>query len=473
MYGEKKCVVSNREMIESLASPISHLTNHTINLPGLGEFVVDLQELSKSRISIEQFDDYKLLVNRLADISLTILSKEYYKFHPDFPYILRDEPYFDADLIERTGILDSKRYFRGLQRFNNLAVFVLNRETQLRSNRNLLNEMKSLKKRYESMSEAEIDFYNPPEGFVAYVNSLLRGKAADVKGYPGPRIRKIREVTWEYRASDTLPGFNDSPIEYLARTYGLAGFDPLQPLVVYGIDEGNRIQYHLPEVLSVGHTFRDLEKRIPSWQRPQVWGSVHPDCKNQLHKIYEVLLELDGNLRRNLPQIYPDLVEISTKALDVTTFVTQAIEPKLHFGNREIILKRPYDTTFYRSYSGKRITFARPASNTKAMVCLLSSQSNTKEFLELLVNEFNLRNNSKLDLDYRDLDLDKTDYGNYQCVITVGDIAGDNEEIYGKCKRLIQNEIGLAHQHITLPYANQDSVMSLVMQLTLKLGGDP
>ena len=89
--------------------------------------------------------------------------------------------------------MDSKRYYRGLMKLEGKPVFVLNIETQLRSNKNLLVELKSLAKRFEEMNDTKIDFYNPPSEFVSQVNYLLQGKAADIAhaSYPAPGIRKI------------------------------------------------------------------------------------------------------------------------------------------------------------------------------------------------------------------------------------------------------------------------------------------
>jgi hypothetical protein len=227
MHQERKPVVSIEQEIASLSSPILTLNGHIVQVPEVGKFSVDMSNAGSTVIGFDQFDEYKRLINRLADIALTVFSNEYYKFHPDAPYILRDEPYFDLDLIERIGIIDSKKYYRGLHNFNNQLVFVLNRETQLRSNKNLLHEMKSLKKNFELLHKTTIDFYNPPKEFVDYVNYLLVGKAAEVQGYPGPSIKKIKQITWAYRAKDVTPGSTKPHIEYLRETYGITGLDAI------------------------------------------------------------------------------------------------------------------------------------------------------------------------------------------------------------------------------------------------------
>jgi hypothetical protein len=478
MYDERKPVVSVDGFIESLPEQISNLDQHLVKIPNVGSFEVKLGQVSNSTVGLDQFDNYKLLVNRLADIALTVLSAEYYKFHPKAPFILRDEPYFDKDLIEKTGIMDSKRYYRGLMKLEGKPVFVLNRETQLRSNKNLLVELKSLAKRFEEMNDTKIDFYNPPSEFVSQVNYLLQGKAADIAhaSYPAPGIRKITGITWKYRAGDKIPGLEGSPIDYIKNTYGISGLDEKQPLVMYEIENLQRQQYHVPEVLSVGHTFEDLRKRIPSWQRSQIWGSIHPDCKNQLHKTYDVLYEIDKTLRDALPAVYPKLLEISTEPMDVSSIVTQPTELKLIFANKEVSIKPPYDTEFYRGYSEKKIAFAKPLPNVNALVCLEKTSFKIEKFLAALADEFKLRNKSELTFGFGSLDHTKNCYDGYSLVITIGienATAETDDEIHDRFKKFVQNQLGIAHQHVTIDKANEDSVMQIIMQICLKLGGDP
>ena len=149
--------------IESLPDQIEGSLVYEVEMPETGKFNVKLSEISQSIVGIDNFEHYSHLVCRLADIALTIYSDQYYKFHPKAPTILRDEPYFDSDLIAKTGIIDSKSYYRGLIHLSDKPVFILNRETQLRSNKNLLVEMKCLVKSFEEMNGgSEIDFYDPP-----------------------------------------------------------------------------------------------------------------------------------------------------------------------------------------------------------------------------------------------------------------------------------------------------------------------
>jgi hypothetical protein len=474
MYAERKPVVSVDGYIESLPDSVSHLQDNTVKVEDVGDFTVNLAQINETRIGLNQFEHYARLVNRLADIALTLYSNDYYKFHPKAPFILKDEPYFDDDLIEKTGILDSKSYYRGLMKLGEKAVFVLNRETQLRSNRNLLVELKSLAKLYEEMHDKEIDFYNPPDEFVSYVNFLLKGKAAEVAHscYPGPSVRRIGGITWKYRAGERIPGINGTPLEYLQNTYGITGLDSQQPLVFYEIEHNAKTQYHVPEVLSVGHTFKDLRRRIPGWQRTQVWGSVHPDCKNQLHKIYDVLVEIDKTLRARIPEVYPGLLEISTDAIDVSSLVSQPLEIELCFGNKSIKVKPPYDIEFYRHYSNKKIRFAKPLADLKMLVCAEKITPKLKRFLGALASEYLLRNNSNLSYDYGSLKPEENNFETCQMVLTIGEEETD-DGVYRWYKENLQNKFGIIHQHVTLDKADENSVMQLIMQISLKMGGEP
>lgn len=470
---EKKPIISIEGRIESLAKPIEHLRGHSIIIPEVGTFNVELHSEQSSIVTINEFENYKALVNRLVDVSLTILSDNYYKFHPLAPYIIRDEPYFDKDLINETGILDSKKYYRTLFKFQNTPALLLNRETELRSYKNLLVEMQCLKRRFEATRKAKIDFYHPPPEFIAYINALLRGKAAEVsKSYPGPSIREIKEVTWQYRAKDVTPGSDKSPLRYLQENYGILDLDENQPLIIYEVGyEKKELRYHVPEVLSVGHTFKDLEQRIPAWQRTQVWGTIHPDCKNQLQKIYSTLLEIDSSLRENLPDIYPTYLEISTQALEVSTGVISPQEITLEFGNKKLTVSPPYDLDFYKKYSGKNIQFVDPMPSIKALVHVNESNDEIEQFLADLKDEYKLRNGTELEFTRGTIDFDKP--SDHQLMITI-DTSEDqpNEAFYDKCKKIIQNRHGKLHQQVISQNANKDSVMQIVMALSLKFGQD-
>src|SRR2546426_5529944 len=154
---ERIPVIQNQLAVQSMQGSISSLTGYSYEIPEVGKFQVNLVESERREVTVQQFDNYSRLVNRLVDMALTLFSEDYYKFHPDAPYILRDEPYFDQDLISKTGIIDSKRYYRGVHVFNNLPSFVLNRETELRSHGNLLSEIRSLKGHFEEEREETVD----------------------------------------------------------------------------------------------------------------------------------------------------------------------------------------------------------------------------------------------------------------------------------------------------------------------------
>lgn len=369
-----------------------------------------------------------------------------------------------------------KKYYRTLYKFQNTPALLLNRETELRSFKNLLVEIQCLKKRFETTRKVKIDFYNPSQDFINYVNSLLRGKAAEVsRSYPGPSIKEIKEITWKYRAKDAPPGSNKSPIQYLRENYGVTGLDDNQPLVVYEVGyEKKELRYHVPEVLSVGHTFKDLERRIPSWQRTQVWGTIHPDCKNQLQKIYSTLLEIDLSLRENLPDIYPTFLEISTQALDVTNQIIPAQEIALKFGNKSLTVNPPYDLDFYRKYSGKNIQFVNPMPDMKALLHLKSKDDNIEQFLIDLKEEYKLRNAAELEFTRDIIDFNDNKIADHELMIAIDTDEGEpDEEFYDKCKKIIQNKYGRIHQQIVSKNANRDSIMQIIMELSLKFGQDP
>ncbi|MDA4128664.1 MAG: hypothetical protein OK422_04340 [Thaumarchaeota archaeon] len=470
---ERTPVIQSMATLQSVQSPITSLNGYSYEIPEVGTFHVDLSETGHQNIPIQQFDNYTHLVNRLVDMALTVFTEDYYKFHPDAPYVLRDEPYFDQDLISKTGILDSKRYYRGIHTFNGTPAFVLNRETELRSNGNLLNEIRSLKGYFEETRGENVDLDNPPQAFMDMVNSMLRGKSADVKRYPGPAVRKIKEVTWRYRAKDTTPGMTVPQLEYFRKTYGITGLDPLQPLVAYEVEGRPEVGYHIPELLSLGHDFRDLQRRIPKWRRQQVWGIIHPDCKNQLVKIFEVLTKIDASLRENIPEIYPKVVEISRDPLEVTDFASRTSDLKLVFGDKEVTVKHPFDITFYHQYSDKKIPFARQAPASKMLVLTNIEHQRLDDFIVGLQSEFKRRNNAELEVDYGALESRLNDFAGYDLVMTVGGKPDDDEGEYKEYKETIQNRIKIPHQHVTEAHATEDSVMQLVMQLTLKLGFDP
>src|SRR6266571_1615302 len=436
---ERVPVIGNQLSILSMNQSISSLGGYFYEIPEVGRFNVELAHAGNKKVTIREFEAYSHLVNRLVDMALTVFAEDYYKFHPDSPYILRDEPYFDQDLISKTGILDAKRYYRGVHLFKDKPCFVLNRETQLRSNGNLLTEIRSLRNSFEETRGEKVDIDNPLPAFVEYINSLLRNKTAEVKGYPGPSVKRIKEVTWRYRARDTTPGSSLPQTEYFRKTYGITGLDPLQPLVAYEIDNPKEIRYQIPELLWIGHDFHDLERRIPKWRRPQVWGILHPDCKNQLTKIFEVLTKVNSVLGDKASEVYPGIVEIASEPLDISESAARVSDLKIAFGNKEIAVKHPFDTSFYHQYSRKPIMFAKQVPSTSMLVVTDHEVTEIEEFIHSLQEEFQRRNGSVLEVDYSTSSGWSKELKGHDVILTIGDDS-DSDDEYRRTKELIQNK---------------------------------
>src|SRR5207249_10357661 len=86
----KTPTISSGKAIEALGNEIpSALTSQEAAIPGVGKFDVHLTFAENRQVKPEYFEEYKLLVNRILDTALTVLSSEYYKFHPDAPYIIK------------------------------------------------------------------------------------------------------------------------------------------------------------------------------------------------------------------------------------------------------------------------------------------------------------------------------------------------------------------------------------------------
>jgi hypothetical protein len=437
--------------------------SYAVTIEGVGVFSVSLSEPTQKTIESSAFDDYRRLVGRIVDLSLVEFSTDYYKFHPQSPYILRDEAYFEQALISMTGIIDSKKYYRGLNRFGSLIYLQLNRETELRSYHNLLSELKCLQNKFESRG-TKFEFNQPPREFVDYVNVLLRGKSADVIGYPGPRVRYIERITWSDKERVNLSR------DYLQKKYGLS-LDSEQPGVIYRLDprDSTRTQMHLPQILSIGHDFEDLERRIPRWQRSSVWSTIQPDCKNQLAKIHEIVEKIDSTLRREMPTIYPSLVEFDLEEADISQKVSGPREVLLQFQSNSMRLRPPYDTNFYQRYAGKKILFADQAGAVEIGL-LNSSGSDLSKFISSLQEEYQLRTGELLSI--REIQaLQREAVEDLALVMTVGKDPDDG--VRETSKRRLQHTLGIPHQHVTLEHAEADSVMALIMQLCLKLGHNP
>lgn len=456
-------VVSDGSSLQVLGDDVL-ARSYKVPIEDVGEFLVTLSEPIEKSVASSDFDDYRRLVGRIVDLSLVEFSTDFYKFHPRLPYILRDEAYFEQELISVTGIIDSKKYYRGLNRFGGRVYLQLNRETELRSYQNLLVELKCLQTKFKLMTKTDFDFNQPPEQFVDYVNQLLRGKSADVLRYPGPRVKYIERITWSERERAEISR------DYFLKQYGLF-LDAEQPAVVYRLDphDSTRTQIHLPQILSIGHDFEDLERRIPRWQRSSVWSTIQPDCKNQLAKIHEIAEQIDSTLRREMPTVYPNLIEFDLEETDISPRVTGPAEILLQFNRKQMRLTPPYDINFYQRYAGKKLLFADSAGTIEIGLLNLS-ESDISDFISSLQEEYQLRNGEVLSIrGVRELKLDTVE--GLALVMTVGKDPDDGTR--ETCKRTLQHTLGVPHQHVTLEHAEKDSVMALIMQLCLKLGHNP
>jgi hypothetical protein len=241
-------------------------------------------------------------------------------------------------------------------------------------------------------------------------------------------------------------------------------------MVTYETGDG-KIRYQIPQILSVGHNFEDLTKRISSWQRTQVWEHTS-DCKNQLHKIFDVIAEIDLNLRKNIPEVYPKFVEISTKTIDVTSLVSEPIEITISFANKQIAIKPSYDTNFYHNYSNKALTFSKSVSSPKILVCAAKTTPQITNFLQLLSNEYQLRTNTAINFEHGPLKPDQAvQYSNYDLVLTIGCEDEENEQLYLCIKQTLQNKLGVPHQNVIVENAEENLLCSDYANLSKACGG--
>jgi hypothetical protein len=471
----KTPIISDEGQIKVVGNGLSEaFLHHRLHIPDINEFEVELKFAEERESRLSNFDEYKRLINRIIDVALVYFSEDFYKYHPKAPHIVKKEPTFDSSLIENTGIIDYKEYYRSLRIHHGKPCVLLNRGTQLISHNNLLNELKCLLRRFAKIRQKPVDsfnFYDPPAAFIAYVNTLFPGKSANVVSYPGPSVRNIQAITWKYRGGDVTPGQSLSSCDYLAKYYGIKGLDKNQPLIEYILEtfQGSVTQYHVPEVLSVRHDFEDLEKIIPPWQRKKVWDFINPNCKIQMREIFEVMRQIDSNLRLNMSQIYPSIIDISTTPINITDNVVGPEKIDISFSNKDMNLDSPYDERFYLQY-GKSVRFVNPVSrDIKGLVCLEKRTPEISEFIIALQKEFKRRNRKELTIEYGDLNFKEKNYKDYDLVLTIS----DSNELYEKCKTTIQNEDGIPHQNVRPENANADSLVPLVMQLSIMLGADP
>jgi hypothetical protein len=84
-----------------------------------------------------------------------------------------------------------------------------------------------------------------------------------------------------------------------------------------------------------------------------------------------------------------------------------------------------------------------------------------------------LRNQSDIVFSFGSTELEKNDYEQYDLVLTIGPDNEEEELRYSWYKETLQNKLGLPHQHVTLENAEENSVMQIILQICLKLGGEP
>jgi len=470
----KNMVISDMGLIKVYYDKLSEENHlHKVTIPNKGEYEIQLYYENTKNSTIEDEEEYSKFINRLFDLYLLYYSDEFRKYHPNAPMILKYEPTFDKSLIENTGIWDVKEYYRGIRRIGNDYYLIIDRNTILTSHKNLLVELQAAKERYQRMKGGDlIDFYDPPSGFVSYINSIYIGKPAYVREYPGPRVNRISQITWEYRCSDVTPGNSNSICSYFLENYGIKDLDAKQPLVKYQVEdrEGEiREQYHVPELLIVNHDFRDLRMIISSWQRAQVWDYIHPNCKNQLREIYSLMKSVDDGLKEKLPDIYGKIIKFDPIPESLNKFVLKIPTIGISFENKQLELETPYSEKFYRSYSDTTKYHKKIDRDIEVLVHCDKKIEGVDDFLLKLNDEFYRRNNNKLIFKEEKINFEEKNYLDYDLVITIS----DDEEIYIKCKEIIQNIDGVLHQNIKTNSISKEIFVPLVLQITLELGGVP
>jgi hypothetical protein len=466
----KLATISDEGRIKVLENKIPHgHERKDLELDDEKAFSVELvYETSREVGYVQSPLEYGRLVSRTVDLALAHLSKDFYKYSDVSPWIIeKGEGYFDEKLRKNIGIEDGRRYYRGLRSFEGIPCLLINREIELRSWKHLLNELKVLSNWWNRVKGQEIDFYDPSEDFVKFVNRCFRGRTAEIIAYHSRPI-VIREITWAKRAKDKVLEGGLSPCEHHKVNQGITIEDEDQPLVRWNLiteDRGNLEQFHVPELLTVGHTFEDLSTRVPKSQISTVFDRVHPNCSDQQRKIYDVVSKIDLILRSQLPSLYPAKIEFSIVPKEVTKNVIDPQPIQIQFGNKEVKVEPPYGLTFYRRYSAGT-TFASQVTGTIKTLVLCSRTHH--KFTNELKEEFENRNpQCTMDLAFSEsLELGQ-DFSKYNLIITI-----TNKELE-KYKRRIQNELGIPHQNVTPEHADEESIPQLAMQLCLKLGGRP
>jgi hypothetical protein len=464
-------VISDEGRIKVLEATISESsTVNKIQLENLGDFTVKLKfEETHSVNFADEPIAYGRLINKIVDLSLCNLSDDYYKYSEFSPYIMeRGEGYFDESLRKRIGVEDGRRFYRGVRVAFGIPHLLINREIELRSWKNLLNELKILAEWWQAIKKKPVDFYNPPKDYINFVNWAFRNRTANVKEYSAPSII-IDEITWAIRAKDKVLEGNISPCEYHKIAQGIPVKDENQPLIKWKLEtkEGTiKTQFHIPEFLVVGHTFKDIRMRISDSQTSQVFDILHPHCGDQQRKIFDLVRKIDCNLRNRFKTVYPAKLEFEVFPKDVRKIIEPPSAINIKFGNKEVKLLPPYGINFYKKYTAKEV-FAKPIGTIK-MLAVCDEQYTS--FVEHLSREIENRNQCTLSVDILNtVDVEKHDFSGYNLVLTIT----KDEKTIRQYKEKIVSNIGLAHQNLTPEKANTDSIPQLVMQITLKLGGYP
>jgi hypothetical protein len=348
---------------------------------------------------------------------------------------------------------------------------LVNREIELRSWQNLLNELKILAQWWSQTKRKgeQIDFYNPPKEFINFVNWTFHNRTANVKAYPARAI-SIKEITWDARADSKVLEGNISPLEYHKSAQGITIKDEKQPLVKWTFVDINGVSkelFHVPEFLIVGHTFKDLKMRLLASQISQVFDILHPHCGDQQRKIYDIMRKIDFILKNNFTVLYPSKLEFLVFPENVNKAIVPASPVSIKFSNKEIEITPPYGINFYRKYTNKE-KFVQPLSGVKKL--LVFCEDSQKPFIESLKQEIELRNGCTMDCDYHQFnEIASINPIDSDLAITV---TNDGELIKSTKKRLV-GEYGIAHQNVTPEKANIDSIPQIAMQTTLKMGGYP
>ena len=464
-------VISDLGKIKVLESEIAEKNlSQKIELEEIGEFSVTLELIQDELISVDSVPEYTKLVNQIVDVALTKLSNDFFKYVEKSPYVTqRGEGFFDEQLRNDIGIEDGTQFYRGIRIFHGQPYLIVNRSIELRSLGNLLNELKILGVRWaRTKNQEDFDFYNPPKQFIQYINWMFRGKTAGVTKYPTPGIM-INEITWETRADDKITGEN-SLVDIHKRKRGITIKDPKQPLVkwtYFGEGGVKEVQYQVPELLVVGHTFEDISRRISKSKTAQVFDILHPNCSDQQRKTYDFVLKLDAILRDKFASICPSKLAIEKNPKNINEYVTMIDEIKLKLDNKSITTSPPYGINFYKKYSAA-MKFDRPIKK-EIKTLVITNDPEEIRFITNIAVEFEKRNGGTLAVNTKEeLDVE-TDAQEYDLIFTIS-----NDADYIKnCKEIIINKHGKCHQNINKESIKPHAIAQIVMNITLKLGGYP